>query len=158
MTDENNLQSDDFVMAFTGLDDVIYKLKTANIPGVNINPDGMGNGDTIEAQTQGDRVSFEELTITFIVDANLQNYMKINDWIHKLAKTDGFLAEDATVNFTTNTGVLTNSRIVYENVFPISLGSIDLDVDGENTVIVATAVFVYDSWKFYDTLDAVLDE
>jgi len=59
---------------------VEFFCQTANIPGITL---GTANMPTPlkEIPFPGDKVTFAELSISFLVDENLNNYKEIHDWI-----------------------------------------------------------------------------
>tara|TARA_B100000787_G_scaffold101122_1_gene74695 strand:+ start:98 stop:688 length:591 start_codon:yes stop_codon:yes gene_type:complete len=59
---------------------VEFFCQTANIPGIGL---GVASIDTRlkSIPFPGDEVTYQDLTISFLVDENLQNYKEIHDWI-----------------------------------------------------------------------------
>jgi hypothetical protein len=56
---------------------------SANIPGMTL---GIANQPTYlkDIPTPGDKIEFDDFTIRFLVDENLENYMEIQNWIRGL--------------------------------------------------------------------------
>jgi hypothetical protein len=56
---------------------------SANIPGINL---GIVVQPTYlkDIDTPGDKISFSDFTLRFLVDENLENYMEIQNWIRGL--------------------------------------------------------------------------
>ena len=56
---------------------------SANIPGMTL---GIANQPSYlkDIPTPGDRIEFDDFTIRFMVDENLENYMEIQNWIRGL--------------------------------------------------------------------------
>ncbi len=69
-----------FKFQITKLPKVEFFCTTANIPGINIDvvtqPTALKN-----IERPGDKLSYEDLTISFIVDENLENYREIHGWL-----------------------------------------------------------------------------
>ena len=62
------------------LPEVEFFCQTANIPGISIGSASMPTG--LKAiQIPGEKVSYQDLAISFLVDENLNNYKEIHDWI-----------------------------------------------------------------------------
>ena len=59
---------------------VEFFCQTANIPGIGL---GTANIETPlkSIPFPGDKVTYQELSISFLVDENLENYKEIHDWI-----------------------------------------------------------------------------
>ena len=76
----NYLSPVGFRFTLANFPDVNYFCQAANIPGLSIG--GIDVGTPLRnIQIAGDEVSFEELTIQFVVDENMKNWISIYDWI-----------------------------------------------------------------------------
>jgi len=64
----------------TKLPKVEFFVQTANIPGISL---GSTNQETSlkDIAGPGDKVSYQSLDISFLVDENLDNYKELHDWI-----------------------------------------------------------------------------
>jgi len=64
----------------TKLPEVEFTCQTANIPGISL---GSGTQPTplIDVPIPGDKLSYQSLDISFLVDENLNNYKEIHDWL-----------------------------------------------------------------------------
>ena len=69
-----------FKMIINQLPKVEFFITAANVPGISL-------GETIfptplkQIPMQGDEVTFENLSISFLVDENLENYKELHDWM-----------------------------------------------------------------------------
>ena len=59
---------------------VQYFTTEANIPGISIG-DGVMNTPLKDIPLLGDKLTYDDLTITFIVDENLENYIEMHTWL-----------------------------------------------------------------------------
>ena len=59
---------------------VQYFTTEANIPGITLG-EGQFNTPLKDIELLGDKVTYEDLTITFIVDENLENYIEMHTWL-----------------------------------------------------------------------------
>ena len=59
---------------------VTWFLTSAQVPGVNLGQ-AMIPSPLIDQQLPGDKLTFEPLNVTFLVDEELQNYRELWDWI-----------------------------------------------------------------------------
>ena len=76
----NYLSPVGFRFTLANFPDVNYFCQAANIPGLSIG--GIDVGTPLRnIQIAGDEVAFEELTIQFVVDENMKNWISIYDWI-----------------------------------------------------------------------------
>ena len=62
---------------------VNYFCQSANIPGISIGQIDLPT-PTSTGYLAGDEVAFEELTISFVIDENMKNWLSIYDWIISL--------------------------------------------------------------------------
>lgn len=62
---------------------VAFFSNSANIPGLTL---GIANQPSYlkDIETPGDKITFNDLSIRFLVDENLENYMEIQNWIRSL--------------------------------------------------------------------------
>jgi hypothetical protein len=56
---------------------------SAKLPGIQLGSIGVGNY-LKEVPIPGDTIAFEDLTLQFLVDENMENYMEIHNWIYGL--------------------------------------------------------------------------
>ena len=114
-----------------------------NVPGVIL-------GETVEASPfmntplEGDTLSFEALSISFILDEDIQNYLEIYNWLTAIGfprDYTQFAALKRTENFPSETDGLysdidimlqtnkanSNYKIKFQDVFPTALSSVQLD-------------------------------
>ena len=64
----------------TKLPKVEFFCQTANIPGIGLGVATMPTG-LKDIPIPGDKVTYQDLAISFLVDENLNNYKEIHDWI-----------------------------------------------------------------------------
>ena len=64
----------------TKLPEVEFTCQTANIPGISL---GGATQPTplVDVPIPGDKINYDSLDITFLVDENLNNYKEIHDWL-----------------------------------------------------------------------------
>ena len=62
------------------LPEVEFFCQTANIPGISIGSASMPTG-LKDIPIPGEKVSYQDLAISILVDENLNNYKEIHDWI-----------------------------------------------------------------------------
>ena len=146
----------------TKLPNVEFFVQTANIPGITL---GSTSFETPlkDIAGVGDKVTYQTLDISFLVDENLNNYKEIHDWIIGLGfpkdytqfqgqlgtgadrfpgstsstaatgtsikqpLSEGGIYSDATLTVLNNKNI-PKTEIRFQNVFPISLGSLSYDI------------------------------
>ena len=144
---------------------VNYFCQSASLPGVSISsisvPMQLKNIDIA-----GDEVTFEELSIKFIVDENMKNWLSIYDWIiglgfptkegqEKYAKLAiaSELTTDATLTvLTSNMNPQINFR--FQECFPTSLSAVAFDSGGTDIdYVTADVSFRYDVYTVENLLN-----
>jgi len=140
------------------LPEVEFFIQTANVPGITL---GSTSFETPlkDIAGIGDKVTYQTLDVSFLVDENLNNYKELHDWITGLGfpqdhsqfsalqatgadrfpgstatgtsikqpLSEGGMYSDATLTIL-NSKNIAKTEIRFQNVFPISLGSISYDV------------------------------
>ena len=141
---------------------VEFTVQTANIPGISL---GSTNQETPlkDIAGAGDKVNYQTLDVSFLVDENLNNYKELHDWIIGLGfpqdhtqfknllstgsdrfpgttsstaatgtsiaqpSSEGAIYSDATLTVLNNKNIA-KTEIRFQNVYPISLGSLSYDI------------------------------
>jgi hypothetical protein len=150
---------------------VAFFSNQANIPGIDL---GSAIQPTYlkDLDTPGDKLSFNDLTITFLVDEDLENYMEIQHWmrglgypeslqeIYNLQKEDTFvnttdsklmnIYSDGMMNIYTSSQNV-NFMVKYRDLFPVSLSDLQFDATNQDIqYFTAEATFKY---TIYDIVD-----
>ena len=161
----NYLSPVGFRFTLANFPDVNYFCQAANIPGLSIG--GIDVGTPLRnIQIAGDEVSFEELTIQFVVDENMKNWLAIYDWIiglgfpteegqakYKKLKEDGALTTTATLTVLTG-NMNPQINFNFQEVFPLNLSSISFDSSGtEVEYVTADVSFRYDVYTVENLLN-----
>jgi len=144
---------------------VNYFCQSATLPGISISAIDVPTPLKTVAQV-GDEVSFEELSIKFIVDENMKNWLSIYDWIiglgfptkegqekYKKLSEDSELTTDATLTvLTSNMNPQINFR--FQECFPTNLSSIAFDSGGTDIdYVTADVSFRYDVYTVENLLN-----
>lgn len=104
-----------------------YFCTAATLPGLNL-------GDTavpykgVNLSFTGDRVTFEDLSITFNVTEDMENYIETFNWIHHLVQNsnaEGFKSDATLLILSSHNNV--TKEIKFTGVFPISLSALEFN-------------------------------
>jgi hypothetical protein len=150
---------------------VAFFSNSANIPGMTL---GVANQPTYlkDIDTPGDKISFDDLVIRFLVDENLENYMEIQNWLRGLGypkeldeiynlqreqkyvdTTDTKLMNiysDATLQVLTSSQS-PNFKIKFRDLWPYSLSSLEFDAtDTDIEYFTAEVSFKYTLYEITD--------
>ena len=156
---------------------VEFFCQTANIPGIGLG-EAVIDTPLKSIPFPGDKVTYQDLAISFLVDENLNNYKEIHDWIIGLGAPQNHtqfstLRDTGTDRFpgqTTNspnnntvpdggtysdaTLTILNSKniavteIRFHNIFPTSLGSLSYDVQASDVNYLQSSVDF--SYMYYE--------
>jgi len=134
----NYLSPIEFVVSVARLPNVEFFTQKAVIPGISMNPTQQPTPFKT-LYTTPDRLEYQELDLSFIIDENMDNYKEIFSWMEGMGKPDEFdqfrnlkesqygLASDITL-IIKNSSRNPNLIFVFKECFPINLGSVSLDV------------------------------
>ena len=75
---------------------VEYFCTAVNLPGINLGNVDLGYRGGTFTET-GDRLEFSELSITFNVTEDMDNYLEITNWMHRIVNQKGDFKSDATL-------------------------------------------------------------
>ena len=146
-----------------------YKFQMRRLPKVNyfmqkVSLPDFASGGPIEQPTRfvsvkhpSKNVSFDNLTIEFLVDENLENWRELYDWMRTIYLVDDYknFESETSTHFTEGSIMLLNSamnvnkEIRFHNLLPISLSGIDFDsTDTDLSPRIATATFAFDFYEF----------
>ena len=154
-----------FKFQLNNFPEVNYFVQSATLPGISISAIDVPTALKTIA-IAGDEVNFEELSIKFIVDENMKNWLSIYDWIiglgfptpegqAKYAKLAiaSELTTDATLTvLTSNMNPQINFR--FRECFPLSLSSIAFDSGGTDIdYVTADVSFRYDVYTVENLLN-----
>ena len=159
---------------------VAFFANSANIPGIELGTTEQPNY-LRKIPVPGDMMVFEDLTLRFMIDENLENYMEIQNWmrglgfpeslreIYNLQNQEEFaklypdvfqsemnIYSDATLFVLTNSEV-NNFKVNFKGLFPYSLTNIEFDSTPEDIQYVRAEVkFKYMMYNIVDRHDKPL--
>ena len=156
---EDFLLPNKFLFKMNRLNDFELYVTECNLPGVTAAEIPVGTPFK-KLPIPGDRLEFNELTVTFKVAEDLSNYFAVWDWINALTFPESFdeyktLVEsdekeisDATLVIMKNSNT-PNYEIVFEDMFPVSMGDIQFThSDSSAEFLSCEATFAYKIWNY----------
>jgi hypothetical protein len=159
----NQLSNLKFAFRIERFPEVNYFVQRANLPSVSIQSVSQPN-PFIPIPQQGDRMNYEPLSISFVVDEYLKNWISIYRWMEGITFPQNFEQfkdirfSNTTINPDTGNlfsditlSILTNKsnpklNIFFKNAFPISLSSINFDtteVSVESVICEVSFIYNY---------------
>ena len=138
---------------------------SASIPGINLGF-ALQPNYLRDIPVAGDKLTFEDFTLSFFVDENLENYIEVQNWLLGLGYPDSvqeFIdlkkddtytpdpsAKNALNEYSDATLIVYNSsfneivKVKFRDVFPVSLSTINFDASvGDIDYVTADATFKY---------------
>ena len=153
---------------------VVFFSNQASIPGLNL---GVAEQPTYlkDIPVPGDKLQFQDLSLRFLVDEDLENYLEIQHWLRGLGFPDSLKeiyewqssnpnAPSSTLNYTSDgtLNVLSSSntpnfKVKFLDMFPVSLSDLDFDAtDSDIDYLTASVTFKYTIYNITDLDDNIL--
>ena len=160
LTNKNFLSPIGFVFLLDKARKTSFLCQKANLPTMVLGDVNIPTAGFVPIPVEGN-IQYQDLSIEFIVDEDLRNYMELHNWMRALGTpqsrgernqwqvqwedhpTEHGRFSDATLQVLNNNN-LANFDIVFKSLFPTSLSSLPFDVtSGDNNYLTATATFRY---------------
>lgn len=133
-----------------------YNCTKVSLPSLDLPAVIQGTTLVNEGKVSGGKITYGDLTVSFLVDENLENWQEIYEWMLTLGTSydPRFPEADENKKYSNATLAVMNSamnpkfEVTFTNIFPVSLGGIDFDsgVSGMDALVVDVS-FAYD---YYD--------
>ena len=165
------LNKNNFRLLIDKVPTVEYYVQSVNIPGLQFTEVNQPFGIGVDAFFPGDKVTFDALSVTFLVDEDLENFKEMYDWMQaivpvssssdfqeyvdsqktttgELSKINNDLNQYSQITLITNTNKnIPNKYFRFYDCFPISLGGLELLSGSESETVTCTAEFRF---TYYD--------
>ena len=153
-----------FKFSLSKLPGVTYFCQAANIPGISLS--SIDISTPLKATYMpGDEVTFDELTIRFVVDEYLKNWLSLYEWIRALGtptekderdyrrlEQEGELTTEGILTILTS-NMNPQMHVRFHDLFPLSLSGISFDSGATDVEYVAADVsFRYDLYEIENLL------
>lgn len=163
ITNKNFLAPSGYKFSLTRNPKIDFFSTSVNIPGINLGVAVQSNYFS-DIPVPGDKISFDNFNLRFIVDENIENYLEIQEWIRGFGFPEypeqyAELLQGDVLNKgvqTASSGQSNGSLIIYNSnfqpnikvdfrgLFPVSLSQINFDSsDTEVSYITAEVVLKY---------------
>ena len=165
LSNRNFLSPAGFKFSITKIPKADFFSNSANIPGINL---GVAMQPTYlkDIPVPGDKITYDDLSFSFFVDENLENYLEVHNWIRGLGYPESIqefsdLKEndqyfpttsardpyneysDASLSiYNSNFNII--AQIHFKDVFPVSLSPVNFDAkSGDINYVEAEVTFKY---------------
>lgn len=170
LTNKNFLSPIGFVFLLEKARKVSFLCQRASIPELNVGDIQIPTRGLVRVPIEGN-IDYGDLTLEFIVDEDLRNYMEIHNWLRALGTPDNYAERtswmaansDRTFNDRTskvsdgtlqvlNNNNIANFDVVFEEMFPVSLSTLDFNVTNTDTdYLTASVTFKYLLYEIRNT-------
>lgn len=152
------LQPNKFTFMIPDMSNLVYFVQNINLPGISTSEVAVETPFSATFR-HGDKLVYEPLTITFLIDEDMRTWEETHNWLVALTFPKDFrqygkikgeskkLYYDAIFTINTNANI-PNLRIKFFNCHPVSLGEIQFSTtDSAETNMVADVTFRYDRFE-----------
>ncbi len=159
LKNKNFLSPTGFKFSLEKAPKVDFFANSVNIPGINLGV-AVQSTPLKDLMIPGDKLVYNDFTIQFMVDENMENYLEIHDWMRGLGYPDSM--EEA-LPFIIGTGVdpmvgafsdgslliysssfTPITKVTFKDLFPTALSPVQFDAKATNiNYIMAEATFKY---------------
>lgn len=156
----NLLVPNRFLLSFIRLPNMQFFCQTVNIPGLSLSP-AQRSTPFVDIPIPGDKLIYDALSVTFLVDEDLASWREIHDWMRgmtfptkfeeyqDLSKLSQF-AGKPTPQYSDATLVILDSnqrgnyRLTFKDTFPTMLAPFSLSTTlGPDSILTADATFSF---------------
>lgn len=149
--DANLTKSQNGIITFSEMPDFELYLKAYNIPPVSVNPILIPTSEH-DYSIPNNKATYDPMTVTFLVDENLEAHSKMIDWMLKCKLFEKNHAIDATLFVLSNKGNVIR-EVKFIGLWPFQIGEVQYDLNADDEII-STATFsltCYEYGKIYGT-------
>lgn len=141
---------------------VNFFIQKVTVPGLSIGSVTTPN-PYVKFQYSGEHIAYEDLSISFKVDEDLNNYLEIHNWLKALGKPENYeqYAQIEKQPMYTGNGIMSdisiiilastkmaNYEVTYIDAFPVALSSLTFNsTDTDVSYLEATATFKYTNYN-----------
>jgi hypothetical protein len=152
---DNTLMNNYFRFSLERVPFVSYFCQRATIPSLGFNFIEVPTRFGAKLNITGTSFEFDDLTISFIVDEKMQNWLEIYNWMKQLANLEKSTetvdykerTSDAEI-ITLNSASKPQLAFKFKHIFPVSLGAVNFDSTLTDTEpIVVDATFKYTTYE-----------
>lgn len=167
----NLLHSNKFILSFSRLPNMQYFCQGVPLPGVSMG-EGIRATPFVDLYVPGDKLIYDMLAITFMVDEDLKSWIEVHDWMRGMTFPTDFIEYARLGKMVPNSAQTqlkpqysdaslvildsnqnSNYRVKFRNCFPTSLSAIQFSTTGmgPGETMTADATFRYDYYDIEST-------
>jgi len=157
------LSNNKFDFALDRIPNLTFHVQSATLPGLTLQSTTVNN-PFVTLQVPGNQITFNALSLSFIVDEEMRSWYEIYDWIVQLGNPQGFnkrgrlfdepktdqllnVTSDATLFIKTNSNN-PKYKVNFIGMFPTDLSEIAFSTTDTQEFVTCTATFNYTYYTF----------
>tara|TARA_Y100001963_G_scaffold156636_1_gene250740 strand:- start:1282 stop:1833 length:552 start_codon:yes stop_codon:yes gene_type:complete len=152
---DNPMMNTSFRFLMTKVPTMTYFCQRVNLPSLTLEAIEQPTRYGTRLYTAGDAYNYEDLSVDFIVDENMKNWLEIYDWLRTCANLKDMKEFEEKEQHTTDAELLIlNSAykaiksVSFSNLIPTSIGSLQFDSSATETEpVIASATFRFSSYE-----------
>ena len=159
-TNRSFLTNNKYELVINRLPNVVFFLQALNLPNITLS-NVITQTPFVELKKPGNQLRYEDLTVNYILDEDMQSWLEIYNWmtnlgnpetknkIGSLTKVSGksnSITSDMTILIKTNANN-PNIRVSFYDAFPIDLGGVQLTSTEGQDFLTSTITFTYNYYK-----------
>ena len=159
--DTSFLIGSNFSVVIPDMENFSATVQQASIPSTTIG-ESLAPSTLLDFTLPGEKITYNQLIMSFPVQQNMANYAEIYNWMMSIAGPESpenrvdysEYQRDGSIILKNHSGKNT-CEIVFNNMFPIDLSDIPLDVGGveDGDPILSTVTFRYEYMSFKPVLE-----
>jgi hypothetical protein len=123
-----------------------YFINKCSLPTISL-PEADAGFRNYQGFVAGDKVTYDSLDLTFIIDEDMKNYTEVFDWIKSNANENISAKYDIILSILTSHNNL-NRQIRFVNAIPVSLGGVEFTTQASDIEYLQSNVsFRYDYFE-----------
>ena len=154
------LSNNKFDFALDRIPNFTFLVQSANLPGISLSSSNFQT-PLANIQLPGTQIVFSQLSLTFIVDEDMQSWYELYDWMFQLGNPEGIdkrgtltgypgspnnIVSDANLIIKTNSNN-PNWRVRFHDLFPVDLSEIGFSTTESQEFITSSVTFAYTYYK-----------
>lgn len=155
-SNQNYIYPTYFKFVLSALPKLEYFITKVNLPSFGYDSALEQNNRFTTIRHPANKVRFEDVELSFLVDEDMTNWLEISDWIRRSSVVDDHLdiLDNTKDHFCEGSLIITNSamqpniEVSFRNMFPISISGFEFDSTiTELTPWTSTVRFAYDFYE-----------
>ena len=118
-----------------------YFCTAATVPGISMS-EAASPYRGANIAFEGDRLNFDDFTVTFNITEDMDNYIETYKWMHNIVNGEPSNNTDATLIILNSHNNKTR-EVTFKGIFPVSLSGLEFNVEGDIEYLTAEVTFKY---------------